>query len=233
MTSHPDPSTKVSLTDLTDRKSRGEKLVMVTAYDHPGARLADAAGVDIILVGDSAADNVLGYDTTVPVTVDELLVLVRAVARGTDRALVVADMPFGSFQVSDEAAVANAVRFVKEAGADAVKIEGAGPSLARVQALVDEGSINDKLARQVLDGVLAGEGGPDEVVAARGLAVVSDEGALSAAVDRAIEANPGVADKIRDGKVAAAGALIGAVMKEMRGQADAGRVRELILEKLN
>ena len=139
MTSHPDPSTKISLTELTDRKSRGEKLVMVTAYDHPGARLADAAGVDIILVGDSAADNVLGYDTTVPVTVDELLVLVRAVARGTGRALVVADMPFGSFQVSDEAAVANAVRFVKEAGADAVKIEGAGPSLARVQALVGAG----------------------------------------------------------------------------------------------
>ena len=139
MTSHPDPSTKVSLTDLTDRKSRGDKIVMVTAYDHPGARLADAAGVDIILVGDSAADNVLGYDTTVPVTVDELLVLVRAVARGTERALVVADMPFGSFQVSDETAVANAVRFVKEAGADAVKIEGAGPSLARVQALVGAG----------------------------------------------------------------------------------------------
>ena len=139
MTSHPDPSTKVSLTELTDRKSRGEKLVMVTAYDHPGARLADAAGVDIILVGDSAADNVLGYETTVPVTVDELLVLVRAVARGTERALVVADMPFGSFQVSDEAAVASAVRFVKEAGADAVKIEGAGPSLARVQALVGAG----------------------------------------------------------------------------------------------
>ena len=139
MTSHPDPSTKVSLTELTDRKSRGEKLVMVTAYDYPGARLADAAGVDIILVGDSAADNVLGYDTTVPVTVDELLVLVRAVARGTGRALVVADMPFGSFQVSDETAVANAVRFVKEAGADAVKIEGAGPSLARVQALVGAG----------------------------------------------------------------------------------------------
>jgi 3-methyl-2-oxobutanoate hydroxymethyltransferase len=139
MTSHPNPSTKVSLTDLQERKSRGEKLVMVTAYDYPGARLADAAGVDIILVGDSAADNVLGYDTTVPVTVDELLVLVRAVARGTERALVVADMPFGSFQISDEAAVANAVRFVKEAGADAVKIEGAGPSLARVQALVGAG----------------------------------------------------------------------------------------------
>jgi 3-methyl-2-oxobutanoate hydroxymethyltransferase len=139
MTSHPAPALKVSLTELTDRKSRGEKLVMVTAYDHPGARLSDAAGVDIILVGDSAADNVLGYDTTVPVTVDELLVLVRAVARGTERALVVADMPFGSFQVSDETAVANAVRFVKEGGADAVKIEGAGPSLARVKALVGAG----------------------------------------------------------------------------------------------
>jgi aspartyl-tRNA(Asn)/glutamyl-tRNA(Gln) amidotransferase subunit B len=104
--------------------------------------------------------------------------------------------------------------------------------VARVQALVDEGRINDKLARQVLDGLLAGEGSPDEIVEARGLAIVSDEGALSAAVDSAIAANPDVADKIRDGKVAAAGALIGAVMKEMRGQADAGRVRELILEKL-
>ena len=104
--------------------------------------------------------------------------------------------------------------------------------VARVQALVDEKTINDKLARQVLDGVLAGEGTPDEVVASRGLAVVSDDGALSAAIDNAIAANPDVAEKIRDGKVAAAGALIGAVMKEMRGQADAGRVRELILEKL-
>ncbi len=104
--------------------------------------------------------------------------------------------------------------------------------VARIQALVDEGAINDKLARQVFDGVLAGEGTPDEVVAARGLAIVSDEGALGDAVDRAIEANPDVAAKIRDGKVAAAGALIGAVMKEMRGQADAGRVRELILERL-
>ena len=104
--------------------------------------------------------------------------------------------------------------------------------VARVQALVDEGTLNDKLARQVLDGLLAGEGTPDEIVAARGLAIVSDEGALGTAVDNAIAANPDVADKIRDGKVAAAGALIGAVMKEMRGQADAGRVRELILEKL-
>jgi aspartyl-tRNA(Asn)/glutamyl-tRNA(Gln) amidotransferase subunit B len=104
--------------------------------------------------------------------------------------------------------------------------------VARVQALVDEGRVNDKLARQVFDGLLAGEGTPDEVVERRALAVVSDEGALSAAVDRAIEAHPDVAAKIRDGKVAAAGALIGAVMKEMRGQADAGRVRELVLAKL-
>ena len=115
---------------------------------------------------------------------------------------------------------------------DLVDLPVTPADVARVQALVDEGRINDKLARQVFEGVLAGEGSPDEVVAARGLEIVSDEGSLSAAVDNAIAANPDVADKIRDGKVAAAGALIGAVMKEMRGQADAGRVRELILEKL-
>jgi 3-methyl-2-oxobutanoate hydroxymethyltransferase len=130
---------KLSLTEIAARKAHGEKLVMVTAYDHPGARLADAAGVDLILVGDSAADNVLGYDSTVPVSVEELLVLVSAVARGTERALVIADMPFGSFQISDEATLRNAVRFVKEAGADAVKVEGAGPTLSRVQALVGAG----------------------------------------------------------------------------------------------
>jgi aspartyl-tRNA(Asn)/glutamyl-tRNA(Gln) amidotransferase subunit B len=104
--------------------------------------------------------------------------------------------------------------------------------VAAIQALVDEGTLNDKLARQVFDGVLAGEGEPADVVAKRGLAIVSDEGALGEAVDRAIEANPDVAQKIREGKHAAAGALIGAVMKDMRGQADAGRVREMILEKL-
>jgi 3-methyl-2-oxobutanoate hydroxymethyltransferase len=130
---------KLSLTEIAERKRRGEKLVMVTAYDHPSARLADAAGVELILVGDSAADNVLGYDSTVPVTVDELMVLVRAVARGAEHALVIADMPFGSFQLSDETALANAVRFVKEAGADAVKLEGAGPSLSRVQTIVGAG----------------------------------------------------------------------------------------------
>ena len=114
-----------------------------------------------------------------------------------------------------------------------VTAQGVTPQqVARVQALVDEGTINDKLARQVLEGVMAGEGDPDQVVESRGLAVVSDDGALGAAVDEAIAANPDVAQKIRDGKHAAAGALIGAVMKAMRGQADAGRVRELILEKL-
>jgi aspartyl-tRNA(Asn)/glutamyl-tRNA(Gln) amidotransferase subunit B len=123
-------------------------------------------------------------------------------------------------------------RRANEQAVDIASLPITPEQVARIQALVDEGSINDKLARQVFDGVLAGEGDPDAVVAARGLAVVSDEGALSAAVDRAIEANPGVAEKIRAGKVAAAGALIGAVMKEMRGQADAGRVRELVISKL-
>ena len=123
-------------------------------------------------------------------------------------------------------------RRANEQGVEISALSVTPADVARVQELVDEGKINDKLARQVFDGVLAGEGSADEVVEARGLAVVSDDGALSAAVDRAIESNPDVAAKIRDGKVAAAGALIGAVMKEMRGQADAGRVRELILEKL-
>jgi aspartyl-tRNA(Asn)/glutamyl-tRNA(Gln) amidotransferase subunit B len=104
--------------------------------------------------------------------------------------------------------------------------------VARVQTLVDEGTLNDKLAREVFDGLLSGEGSPDQIVASRGLAIVSDDGALTAAVERAIAGDPDVADKVRDGKVAAAGALIGAVMKEMRGQADANRVRELILERL-
>ena len=123
-------------------------------------------------------------------------------------------------------------RRANDSGVEIAELGVTPADVARVQALVDEGAINDKLARQVFDGLLAGEGTPDEIVAARGLAIVSDEGALSAAVDAAIAANPDVADKIRDGKVAAAGALIGAVMKEMQGQADAGRVRELILEKL-
>ena len=123
-------------------------------------------------------------------------------------------------------------RRANEAGVD---LEDAGVTpqqVAEIQALVENGTINDKLARQVFDGVMAGEGSPQEVITARGLAVVSDEGALGAAVDAAIAANPDMADKIRSGKVQAAGALIGAVMKAMRGQADAARVRELILERL-
>ena len=130
---------KPSLPELVERKGRGEKLVMVTAYDAPGARLAEEAGVDLILVGDSAANAVLGYEATVPVTMEEMLVLTRAVRRGARRSLVVGDMPFGSFQVSDEEAVRNGIRFLKEGGADAVKVEGAGPTLARVGALVGAG----------------------------------------------------------------------------------------------
>jgi aspartyl-tRNA(Asn)/glutamyl-tRNA(Gln) amidotransferase subunit B len=97
---------------------------------------------------------------------------------------------------------------------------------------VENGTINDKLARQVFEGVIAGEGSPSEVVNARQLAIVSDEGVLAAAVDQAINANPDIVDKIKSGKVQAAGALIGSVMKQMRGQADATRVREMILEKI-
>ena len=118
------------------------------------------------------------------------------------------------------------------AGIDLADLSVTPRDVARVAALVHSGALNDRLARQVIEGVLAGEGTPDEVVAARGLAVVSDEGSLSAAVDEAIAANPAVAASVRNGKIAAAGALIAAVMKATRGRADATRVRELILERL-
>jgi 3-methyl-2-oxobutanoate hydroxymethyltransferase len=130
---------KLPLTELAELKRRGQKLVMVTAYDFPSGRIADEAGVELVLVGDSAGMVVLGSESTVPVTMDELLMLTRAVTRGAKRPLVIADMPFGSFQVSDDAAVANAVRFVKEADADSVKVEGAGPTLSRVRAIVGAG----------------------------------------------------------------------------------------------
>ncbi|MBN9103481.1 MAG: Asp-tRNA(Asn)/Glu-tRNA(Gln) amidotransferase subunit GatB [Propionibacteriaceae bacterium] len=123
-------------------------------------------------------------------------------------------------------------RRANEAGIELAELAITPAQVAAVQALVDAGTVNDKLARQVIDGVLAGEGEPAAVVASRGLVVVSDDGALSAAVDAVIAANPDVAAKIRDGKLQAAGALIGAVMKDLRGQADAARVRELILERL-
>jgi 3-methyl-2-oxobutanoate hydroxymethyltransferase len=139
LTSRPQTAGKLPLTDLAEMKLRRERIVMVTAYDYPSGRLADAAGVDIVLVGDSAAMTVLGHESTTPATMEEMLMLTRAAARGAKRPLVVADMPFGSFQVSDEEAVQNAVRFVKEAGADAVKLEGAGPTVSRVLALVGAG----------------------------------------------------------------------------------------------
>ena len=132
-------SPKLSLLELAAMKRRGEKIAMVTAYDAPGARLADAAGVDCILVGDSAAMTVLGRESTVSATMDEMLMLTRAVTRGARRAVVIADMPFGAYQVSDDDAVRNAIRFVKEAEADAVKLEGAGRSISRVAAIVDAG----------------------------------------------------------------------------------------------
>jgi 3-methyl-2-oxobutanoate hydroxymethyltransferase len=138
-TESPAPLPRFSLPDLAAMKPNGEKIVMVTAYDAPGARLADEVGIELILVGDSAAMVVLGHDSTVPATVDEMIVLTRAARRGAHRALLVADMPFGSFQVSDAEAVANAVRFIKEADADAVKLEGGGASLSRVRAIVGAG----------------------------------------------------------------------------------------------
>jgi 3-methyl-2-oxobutanoate hydroxymethyltransferase len=130
---------KLTLTELADYKRRGQKIAMITAYDAPSGRIADDAGVDLILVGDSAAMVVLGYDSTVPASMDEMLILTRAVTRGARRPLVIADMPFGSFQVSDETALENAIRFVKDGGADGVKLEGAGPTLSRVRALVGAG----------------------------------------------------------------------------------------------
>jgi len=126
---------KVTVPSIREARARGERLVMLTAYDYPGARLADQAGVDVVLVGDSLAMVVLGHEDTLSVTVDEMLHHVRAARRGTARALLVADMPYGSFHLGPEQAVSNALRFVKEGGAQAVKIEGARIDVVR--ALVD------------------------------------------------------------------------------------------------
>jgi 3-methyl-2-oxobutanoate hydroxymethyltransferase len=135
---HPDgePSRPVTLTKLGEMRALGEPIVMITAYDHPTARVAEAAGVDIVLVGDSAANNVLGYSDTVPITVDELLMLSAAVRRGLRTPLLVGDLPFGSYEASDEQAIATAHRFVKEAGCNAVKVEG---SASRAGAIVSAG----------------------------------------------------------------------------------------------
>ena len=133
------PAGKLPLPELLAMKRRGDKIVMVTAYDAPGARFAEDAGIDVILVGDTAAMVVLGHSGTTPVTVDEMLFLTRTVARQVHRPIVVGDLPFGSYETSDEDAVRTAVRFVKEGGADIVKLEGAGPMVSRARAIVEAG----------------------------------------------------------------------------------------------
>jgi 3-methyl-2-oxobutanoate hydroxymethyltransferase len=130
---------KLPLPELLEMKRRGDKIVMVTAYDAPSGRLADAAGVDLILVGDSSGMVVHGRESTVPVTLDEIVFMTQWVTRGAKRPIVVADMPFGSYETSNEQAVANAIRLVKEGGADAVKLERGGTSVERAKAIVDAG----------------------------------------------------------------------------------------------
>lgn len=129
----------VSIHDLARWKREGQRFAVLTAYDHPTAQVLDEAGVPVLLVGDSLGMVVLGYDSTVPVTVEEMLHHTRAVVRGARRALVVGDLPFGSFQAGEDAAVATAVRFLKEGGANAVKLEGGGRSVALMERLVAAG----------------------------------------------------------------------------------------------
>jgi 3-methyl-2-oxobutanoate hydroxymethyltransferase len=139
MSAHVAPRTRVTLAALAAKKAAGEPIVMVTAYDHPSAQIVEAAGVDVVLVGDSAAMTVLGYDSTVPVTTDEMLMLTKAVRRGLAAPLLVGDLPFGSYEASDELAIATAQRFIKEAGCDLVKIERGGTTVDRARALVQAG----------------------------------------------------------------------------------------------
>ena len=129
----------VTLPRLAEKKRLGERIVMVTAYDYPSAQVAQAAGVDIVLVGDSGAMTVLGYPSTVPVSTDEMLMLAAAVRRGLQTPFLVGDLPFGSYEASDTQAVETAQRFVKEAGCDAVKLERGGTSVQRARAIVDAG----------------------------------------------------------------------------------------------
>jgi 3-methyl-2-oxobutanoate hydroxymethyltransferase len=136
----PTPRLPMTLPLLAEKKRLGEPIVMVTAYDYPSARAAEAAGVDLVLVGDSAATTVLGYNSTTPVELSDMLVLARAARRGLQTPLLIGDMPFGSYEVSDEQAISNAVRMVKEAGCEAVKLEGGGPSsVSRARAIVAAG----------------------------------------------------------------------------------------------
>jgi 3-methyl-2-oxobutanoate hydroxymethyltransferase len=130
----------MTLPRLVEKKELGEPIVMVTAYDYPSALAVDTAGVDLVLVGDSGAMTVLGYDSTVPVELDELLMLAKAVRRGLKTPFMIGDLPFGSYEVSDEQAVQTAFRFVKEAGCDAVKLEGGGAtSVKRARAIAGAG----------------------------------------------------------------------------------------------
>src|SRR5205807_6921106 len=130
---------KLPLPDLAVMKRRGEKIVMVTAYDAPSGRLADEAGVDMILVGDSSGMVVHGRESTVAVTMEEILLMTQWVARGAKRPLVIAVMPFGSYAASNEQAIGNAVRLVKDGGADAVKLERGGTTIERARAIVGAG----------------------------------------------------------------------------------------------
>ena len=128
---------RVTIADLADAKVRGEKWPMLTSYEEMTASIFDEAGIPVLLVGDSAGNNFLGFENTIPVTVDEMIPLVRAVVRGSKRAMVVADLPFGSYEESPEHALATSTRFFKESGAMAVKIEGA--RIATVEKLVATG----------------------------------------------------------------------------------------------
>ena len=139
MSHRPTQRPAISLTKLAEKKALGEPIAMVTAYDYPSAQVAEEAGVDVVLVGDSGAMTVLGYPSTLPVTLDELLMLAAAVRRGLSTPLLVGDMPFGSYEASDELAVRSAQRFVKEAGVDAVKLERGGSSVDRARAIVAAG----------------------------------------------------------------------------------------------
>jgi 3-methyl-2-oxobutanoate hydroxymethyltransferase len=139
MSTPPKERKSITLTKLAEMRALGEPIVMITAYDHPSAVVAEEAGVDVVLVGDSAANTVLGYPDTVPVTVEELLMLTRAVRRGLKTPLLVGDLPFGSYEASDALAIATAQRFIKDGGADAVKLEGGGASAERARAIVRAG----------------------------------------------------------------------------------------------
>jgi len=134
----PDKEGKVYLPAIRAAKERGEKLVCLTAYDYPTARIVDEAGVDIILVGDSMGNTVHGYGNTIPVSLDEITSACIAVKRGTERAMVVADMPFGTYHISENESVKNALRLMKYGGAEAVKLEGGRNRAELVRRLVDE-----------------------------------------------------------------------------------------------